>query len=63
MMPPLRAEMTSLRATVAAKVPLPWPDAERTCIHETSVRALQVQSRAADTVTVTFAPSGGTVAG
>ena len=63
MMPPLRAEIDSLRATVALKDASPCPEVERTWIHPTSERADQVQSRAALTVTTTLPPSGETVAG
>jgi hypothetical protein len=56
----LRVVPASFRATVTARLASPCPEVEFNCIHDASLDAVHVQSRAAVMLTFTVAPFGGT---
>lgn len=62
-MAPLRTAATLFSATRIVSVPSPCPEDGDTLIQDASVAAVHEHSRAAETVVLTVAPSGGTVVG
>ena len=59
---PVRLLVVVLALTVTARLASPCPEAGETCIQETPLCELQVQSRAATTETSSWLPVAGTLA-